>query len=77
MEDEIINIIEEVSEYKNLRDNIEIDLLENNILDSLAFINLLTELEDKFDIEIQPTQVEPNTWRKVSSIVNLVMKMKQ
>ena len=45
MEEKIIGIIERVTEYKDLRKNIEIDLLENEILDSLAFIELLNSLE--------------------------------
>lgn len=72
MEEKIIEIIERVSDFKNLKDNIEIDLLESEILDSLAFIELITALEEEFNIEIQPTQVEPNTWRNVEAIVNLV-----
>lgn len=75
MEEKIIKIIEEISDFKNLKENIEIDLLENEILDSLAFIELVTNLEDKFNIEIQPTQVNPDTWRKVSSIVKLVKSL--
>ena len=72
MEEKVIEIIEKVSDYKGLRESQEMDLLENEILDSLAFIELITALEEEFAIEIQPTQVEPNTWRKVASIVQLV-----
>lgn len=76
MEDKIIEIIEKLTGFKNLKENIEIDLLENEILDSLAFIELIATLEDEFNIEIQPTQVEPNTWRKVKTIVELVENLK-
>jgi D-alanine--poly(phosphoribitol) ligase subunit 2 len=76
MEEEIIKIIEEVSGYKGLKENIDIDLLENEILDSLSFIELISSLEDIFNIEIQPTQVESSTWRKVGSIVKLVESLK-
>ena len=76
MEEKIIEIIENLTEYKNLKDNINIDLLENDILDSLAFINLISRLEEEFNIEIQPTQINPDTWRKVSSIVELVKTSK-
>jgi len=75
MEEKVIDIVIEVCGDESLRENIkEIDLLENDILDSLAFINLIARLEEEFNIEIQPTQVSPNTWRKVSSIVELVKK---
>ncbi len=76
MEDKIIEIIEKLTGFKNLKENIEIDLLENEILDSLAFIELIATLEDEFNIEIQPTQVEPNNWRKVKTIVELVENLK-
>lgn len=56
MGDRIIDIIEEVSGYENLRENLDIDLLQNEILDSLAFIELISTLNEEFDIEIQPTR---------------------
>lgn len=74
MEEKIIDIIENLTNYKELRENKDIDLLENEILDSLAFIELITSLEEEFDIEIQPTQVNPDTWRNVSKITELVKK---
>lgn len=77
MENKIIDIIIEVCEDESIRNNIkEIDLLEDDILDSLAFINLISRLEEEFNIEIQPTQINPDTWRKVSSIVELVKTSK-
>lgn len=77
MEEKIIEIIEEVSDYKELSENKEMDLLENEILDSLAFIELISALEEEFAIEIQPTEVEPNTWRKLASIVQLVESLQK
>lgn len=77
MKDKIIDIIEEVSGYKNLRENLDVDLLRNEILDSLAFIELISTLNDEFDIEIQPTQVKPETWRDVDKIVELVESLRK
>ena len=48
-----------------------IDLIDNGILDSLAFIELLTELDFE-GISIQPTQVDRNRFRNVNSIIELV-----
>lgn len=72
MKGKIIDIIENVTGYKDLRNNMEIDLLESEILDSMAFIELISCLEEEFDIEIQPTQVKPDTWRSINSIIELV-----
>ena len=70
MKEQIIDIIKKVTGYDELSD--DIDLLEEDVIDSLAFIELITELEDAFNIEIQPTQVPGDTWRSIDSIVKLV-----
>ena len=75
MEEKIIEIIENLTGYKKLKENRDIDLLDNEILDSLAFIELITSLEEEFDIEIHPTQVEPNTWRSIKRIADLVKSL--
>ncbi len=77
MEEKIIQIIERLTGFKDLKNNKDIDLIENEIIDSLAFIELVSSLEDEFEIEIQPTQIDPNTWRKLYSIVNLVTELKK
>lgn len=76
MENKVIEIIENITGYKELKNNVDIDLLENEILDSMAFIELISCLEDEFDIEIQPTTVNPDTWRNVNKIIELVEKLK-
>ncbi len=47
-----------------------VDLLEEGILDSLAFIDLLEGLED-LDIQIQPTRVPRDSFRTVEGILTL------
>lgn len=77
MEEKVIDIIVEISENEDIRDNLEIDLIENEIIDSLGFINLISRLEEEFDIEIQPTQVKPDTWKSINSIVELIKSYKE
>ena len=76
MEDKIIDIIVEVCQDETLRDNLDVDLIENDILDSLAFITLMSRLEEEFNIEIQPTQIDSKTWRHVDSIIELIKNYK-
>lgn len=76
MEERIINIIVEICEDESIKDNLDIDLIENEILDSLGFITLISRLEEEFDIEIQPTQIAPDTWRRIGSIIELVKSYK-
>lgn len=76
MENKIIEILVEVCGDERIKENMDIDLIENDILDSLAFTELISRLEEEFGIEIQPTQVNPNSWRTVKSIVELVKNYK-
>ncbi len=76
MEEKIIEIIINLTGYNNLKENKDIDLLENEILDSLAFLELITTLEEEFNVEIQPTQVNPNTWRSIAKITELIKSLK-
>lgn len=75
MENKIIDIISEITENEDIKSNLDIDLIENEILDSLAFLVLISRLEEEFDIEIQPTEVSLDTWRSVCSIIELVKKL--
>ncbi len=75
MEERIIEIIIKLTKFTKLKENKDIDLLENEILDSLAFLELITALEEEFNVEVQPTQVNPNTWRSVEKITELVKKL--
>ena len=72
MKEKIIDIIIRLTEYENLRNNPNVNLIEEDILDSLAFIELIEELENEFDIDIQPTQIPNDTWNSVNNIVEMV-----
>lgn len=72
MEKKIISIICDVCGNDEVRKNKNIDLLAEDVLDSMAFIELVQRLEDEFDIEIQPTEEKPSTWRNVENILDMV-----
>ncbi len=76
MEDKIVKIILEVCEDERVKQNFDLDLIEEDILDSLAFITLISRFDEELNIEIQPTQVNPNSWRTVNSIIELIKKLK-
>ncbi len=54
----------------------DIDLLDSGLLDSLAFIELLSELELD-GIDIQPTRVDRNMFRTVDGIIELIKNAQQ
>lgn len=49
----------------------EIDLVESGLLDSYAFIELFSRLED-MGINIQPTRIDRNKLRSIEGIEELI-----
>lgn len=62
----LYEICEDESVYKK-----DIDLIESGLLDSLAFIELFSRLED-LGIEIQPTRIDRSCLRTVKGIEQLI-----
>ena len=73
MEERILEIIKELTDVKDIKENT--DLLEKEILDSLSFIELIETLENEYDVEIQPTQVPTYMWKNVTNIANLIRNL--
>ncbi|MBP2662125.1 MAG: hypothetical protein H6Q71_73 [Firmicutes bacterium] len=72
---EIIALLNEIRPYEKITGTSE--LIASGILDSLAIISLITQLEDAFDIEIADDAVTASNFANVDSIMQLVMKSKK
>ncbi|MFA9380855.1 MAG: D-alanine--poly(phosphoribitol) ligase subunit 2 [Acetanaerobacterium sp.] len=70
--EEVLDILARVCGEEEIRRNDAIDLLDTQLLDSLALISLLGELEDRLGIELQPSRVSRESLRTPNSIVALV-----
>ncbi len=75
MTEQIIQILERVTDHKGIRT--DTDLLEEDILDSLALIELMNELEIAFQVEVQPTQVPSETWQTAERIAEMVEALRK
>ncbi len=71
MRERIIKIISDITENDDIKNNSQIDLLDE-VLDSLSFMELVANLEEEFNIEIELSQVKSDVWRNVDSIVQMV-----
>jgi acyl carrier protein len=50
----------------------ETDLFESGVLDSLAFVDLLVELEEEFGVESSVDDLEIENFRSIASIARFV-----
>lgn len=72
MEDEILILLAQACENEAIKTNLDLELKDSNIMDSLAFIDFLNAIDDIFSVEIQPTAYTSSDWETPRKIVALV-----
>ena len=72
---DICELLYEICEDKNVYKK-DFDLIESGLLDSYAFIELFSKLED-LGITIQPTRIDRERLRTPQSIENLIKEYKK
>lgn len=70
MREKILAILCEIS--GEISKNPEVNLLSSGIIDSFEIVNLVVELEEAFDIEIDPELVVPNNFQTLDTIVKMM-----
>ena len=50
IKEKVIEIFEEILDTDEIRDNMDLDMFENEMLDSLAIIEVLLGIEDKLSL---------------------------
>jgi acyl carrier protein len=53
-------------------DSPDMDLLESGALDSMALVELLVALEERFGLKLNPSDLDVDSFRSVRSIADLV-----
>lgn len=72
MEEKVLNLLSSVCEDDIVLRERDINLFEEDLLDSLAFTELLVELEEQLGVVIAPSEIEKddiNTPNKIIAIV--------
>ncbi len=70
--EKVKEIIKKVSENKKIR--LKDRLTDDLLLDSLAMVNLLIDIEEEFDINLNESDMDPYEFETVNDIVELVRK---
>ena len=58
MKEKVLDIFEEVTKTDEIREDLDLDLFEAGLLDSLGIIEVLLKIEEVFGIKLQPTDLE-------------------
>ncbi len=72
MEEKVIEIFEDVLGCDEIRDDLDMNLFETELLDSLAIIEVLLEIEGRLGIPLQPTDLERSDMATVNNLVKFL-----
>ena len=69
IDERIVELIVEISGEEDVADERDLDLFEEQVLDSMAAIELLVALKDEFGVTIAPTELERDEMNTVNKII--------
>lgn len=72
VEAKLLDMLEEVCDSEEVRTHRDEDLFELGLLDSMAAVELLVDIEDTFGVSIAPTEVEREEMNTVNLIIHQV-----
>lgn len=58
MEEKVLTMLAELCEDDMVKENVNVELFETGLLDSLTFAELLFEIEDQFGVIIAPSEID-------------------
>lgn len=60
--EQVLDILEEVCENDIVKENLDVQLFEEGILDSFAVVSLLVEFQERLDIEVSISDFDRDEW---------------
>lgn len=72
MEEKILDILEDICEDDIVREELDINLFESGLMDSLGLVELLVQIEENFNIIISPSEIERDDIETPNKIISLI-----
>lgn len=72
MEEKILDILEVICGVDEVKEDRDINLFDNGLLDSLGVIELLVQIEEKLGIVIEPTEVDREQIETPNKLINYI-----
>lgn len=76
MENKILEILEGITGSDEVKEDLNINLFDTGLMDSLGVIELLVEIESSLGIRIEPTEVERKEIETPKMIIDYVLNHK-
>ncbi|MBC1543469.1 D-alanine--poly(phosphoribitol) ligase subunit DltC [Listeria sp. FSL L7-0233] len=72
----VLEILEEITETDEVVQNTEIKLFDEGLLDSMATVQLLIEIEERLDITVPVSEFDRDEWATPEMIITQLEALK-
>ena len=72
LQDTVLNILEDITGTDEVRENQDVDLFEEGLLDSLGSVQLLIDLERECQVSIPVSEFDRAQWQTPNMIIERV-----
>lgn len=74
--DQVLDILEEVTESEEVKENTNVRLFDEGLLDSMASVQLLVEIESNLDITVPVSEFDRDEWATPEMIITQLEALK-
>lgn len=69
----ILDMLEDICGDDIVRENLDINLLEEDLIDSLDYVTLLMDVEDKIGVVLAPSELKREKMDTPNKVINVVL----
>lgn len=74
--EEVLTILEEITETEEVVENTSVRLFDEGLLDSLATVQLLVEVENRLDITVPVSEFDRDEWATPELIIQKLEELR-
>lgn len=74
MRDKILDILENICGDEIVKENLDINLLEEDLIDSLDYVTLLLDIQDEFGVVLSPSEFTREEMDTPNKIIETLSK---
>lgn len=72
LEETVLDILEEIAGTDEVKENRDVDLFEEGLMDSLATVQLLVELEGQLSVQVPVSEFNRDLWNTPNKVIEQV-----
>lgn len=75
MQETVLSILEDLTGTSEVRENLDVELFDEGLLDSMGTVQLLVELDGQLGVNIPVSEFERDEWSTPNKIIAKVVEL--